>query len=162
MTAWLEPNRRSLSRPGHVAHPRNYALSEWRQAKRVGKDPEKLKAMFQDCWAISDSQATFAHALKGRGYLLARGDRRGFIAVDHKGEAYAISKWAGHKAKKVRERLADMESLPDKDTARAQAAKIVADRLKELPAHPPPAGEPALLRVDGSEEVGRPADEGQA
>lgn len=116
------------------ADPRNYTLAEWQQAKRAGKEPDKLKAMFQDCWAISDSQATFAHALKERGYILARGDRRGFIAVDHKGEAYAVSKWTGHKASKVRERLTDMDSLPDKDTAHAQAAKIVTDRLKELQA----------------------------
>lgn len=114
--------------------PRNYTLAEWQQAKRAGKDPEKLKGMFQDCWATSDSQATFTHALRERGFILARGDRRGFIAVDHKGEAYAISRWTGFKAKQVRERLTNSEALPDKDTAHAEAAKIVTDRLKELQA----------------------------
>lgn len=129
------------------ADPRNYALAEWQQAKRAGKDPERLKATFQDCWAISDSQATFAHALKERGYILARGDRRGIVAVDHKGEAYAISKWTGHKAKQVRERLIDMESLPDKDTAHAQSAKIVTDRLKELQAEQRRAEQAKLARL---------------
>lgn len=112
------------------ADPRNYTLAEWQQAKRAGKDPEQLKAMFQDCWAISDSQATFTHALRERGYILARGDRRGFVAVDHKGEAYAISRWTGFKAKQVRERLTKGDALPDKDAVHAQATKIVADRLK--------------------------------
>jgi hypothetical protein len=54
-------------------NPRNYSLAEWQQAKRAGKDPDRLKAMFQDCWAISDSQGSFAHALRELGYILARG-----------------------------------------------------------------------------------------
>lgn len=127
--------------------PRNYTLAEWQQAKRAGKDPGKLKAMFQDCWAISDSQATFAHALNERGFILARGDRRGFIAVDHKGEAYAVSKWTGQKASEVRERLTDMGSLPDKDTAHAQAAKIITNRLRKLKAEQERAAKAKLAEL---------------
>lgn len=143
------------------ADPRNYTLAEWQQAKRADKDPAQLKAMFQDCWAISDSQATFAHALNERGYILARGDRRGFIAVDHKGEAYAISKWTGHKAKKVRERLTNMELLPDKDTAHAQAAKIVTDRLKELQAEQRRAEQERLARL-AAERTRKEAEQRQS
>ena len=143
------------------ADPRNYTLAEWQQAKRAGKEPDKLKAMFQDCWAISDSQATFAHALNERGFILARGDRRGFIAVDHKGEAYAISKWTGHKASKVRERLTDMDSLPDKDTAHTQAAKIVTDRLKELQAEQRRAEQQRLARL-AAERTRKEAEQRQS
>ena len=89
--------------------PRNFSLEEWQQAKRAKKDPKRLKAMFQDCWAISDSQGSFAHALNEQGYILARGDRRGTVAVDYKGEVYAISRWVGIKAKQVRSRVGDPE-----------------------------------------------------
>lgn len=62
---------------GFVRHqetnPRNYTLAEWQQAKRAKKEPEKQKALFQDAWAISDSRASFAHALEEHGYILCRG-----------------------------------------------------------------------------------------
>ena len=75
--------------------PRNFTLAEWQQTKRNGKDPRAIKTAMQDCWAVSDTQNSFAHALKERGYVLARGDRRGFVAVDFHGEVYAVSKWVG-------------------------------------------------------------------
>ncbi len=115
-------------------NPRNYSLAEWQQAKRAKKGPDKLKGMFQDCWAISDSQTSFAHALKENGYILARGDRRGVVAVDHKGEVYAVSKWVGIKAKQVRDRIQYAEKLPDVTAAHDTAKAIVTDRLAELKA----------------------------
>ncbi|MEP3346295.1 MAG: hypothetical protein ABJN34_00010 [Litoreibacter sp.] len=33
----------------------------------------------------------FKNALKGRGYFLARGDRRGFVALDVDGNVHAIA-----------------------------------------------------------------------
>ncbi len=115
-------------------NPRNYSLAEWQQAKRAKKDPDKLKAMFQDCWAISDSQTSFARALKENGYILARGDRRGVVAVDHKAEVFSVSKWVGIKAKQVRDRIQDSEKLPDVAAAHDTAKTIVTDRLAELKA----------------------------
>jgi hypothetical protein len=40
--------------------------------------------------------------MEARGYYLAQGDRRGFVAVDWQGEVYAIAKWAGVKTRDVR------------------------------------------------------------
>lgn len=111
---------------------RNFSLSEWQQAKRAGKDPKQQKTMFQDTWAISDSKESFANALKEQGYILAKGDRRGFVAVDHEGEAYSISRWVGIKAKQVRERIGDEVDLPNVTKAHEQAGMMVVDRLKEL------------------------------
>lgn len=112
-------------------NPRNYTLAEWQQAKRAKKDPAALKEMFQDCWAASDGKAALRAALLERGYILAQG-RRGHVAVDHQGEAYPISRWTGRKAREVRERLGPVDDLPDVTQAQAQAAKIIADRLREL------------------------------
>lgn len=103
--------------------PRNFTLDEWQQAKRQGRDPREIKTALQDAWAISDNKAALVHALKERGYSLARGDRRGYVAVDHKGEVYALSKWAGVKTKDVRARLGEAETLPSLDEAKAAFAK---------------------------------------
>ncbi len=112
--------------------PKNFTLAEWQQAKRIGKDPREIKTVFEDCWAVSDTQAAFAHALKERGYVLARGDKRGFVALDFRGEVHSVSKRVGIKAKDVRAKLCDEESLPSVDKARSQIAEGMAARLQEL------------------------------
>ncbi|SFU39236.1 relaxase/mobilization nuclease domain-containing protein [Nitrosospira multiformis] len=119
-------------RHSHARDPRNFTLAEWQQAKRIGKDPKQIKAVFQECWSLSDTQSAFAHGLKQHGYMLARGDRRGFVAVDHRGEVFAVSKWIGIKAKEVRTRLTDEKNLPSVDEARIQIAKDMTARLETL------------------------------
>ena len=109
--------------------PRNFTLAEWQQAKRIQEDPREIKAAFQDAWAISDSKAAFSHALQERGYWLARGDQRGYVAVDRHGEVHNIAKRVGIKTKQVRERIGDIEALSSvADTkieiARAMQAKM--------------------------------------
>ncbi len=121
---------------GFVRHqerdPRNFTLAEWQQAKRAGRDPAKLKEMIQDCWMISDSKTSFANALKENGFVLAQGDKGGAVAVDHTGEAFPVSRAVGLKAKQVRDRLGDLNTLPSREEAHHTAAKMVTDRLREL------------------------------
>ena len=112
--------------------PSTYSLAEWQQAKRTGNDPKELKTMFQDCWAISDSKQAFSAALRERGFVLAQGDRRGYVAVDHSGEVHAIAKWTGQKTKAVRDRLGTQSELPSIKQAHEQAAKILTNRLHDL------------------------------
>ncbi len=97
--------------------PLNYSQAEAQQAKRVKRDARALKEMFQKCWTGSDSRAAFTHALKEQGFVLARGSRRGFVAVDASGEVYAIARWVGVKTKEVRARLGDLEGLPNVEDA---------------------------------------------
>ena len=103
--------------------PRRLSLEEWQQAKRLDKDPRTVKAAIQDAWAISDNAATFSHALEERGFKLARGDRRGFVAIDERGEPYAIAKWAGVKTKAVRKKLGDERTLPSLPEAKERYAR---------------------------------------
>lgn len=121
---------------GFVRHqerdPRNYSLSEWQQAKRAGRDPTKLKEMIQDCWMISDCKTSFANALKENGFILAQGDKRGAVAVDHTGEAFPVGRAVGIKAKQVRTRLGDLNALPSREEAHHVASRMVTDRLREL------------------------------
>ncbi|MCF6303739.1 MAG: AAA family ATPase, partial [Rhodobacteraceae bacterium] len=103
--------------------PLNYSQAEAQQAKRVKRDARALKAMFQKCWTGSDSRAAFANALKEQGFVLARGSRRGFVAVDASGEVYAVARWVGVKTKDVRARLGDLDGLPSVDEASAILAR---------------------------------------
>ncbi len=113
--------------------PRKFTHEQWQQAKRAKKDPENIIGIFQDSWSVSDSSASFGHALEEHGYVLAQG-RRGFVGVDYKGEVYAVSKWTKKKAKEVREKLGDHKDLPNVDQAHESAAQMVTDRLKEIQA----------------------------
>ncbi|MEO1016416.1 MAG: relaxase/mobilization nuclease domain-containing protein [Pseudomonadota bacterium] len=112
--------------------PRNFTLAEWQQAKRNDRDPREIKTAIHDCWSVSDSQAAFAHALSLRGYILARGDKRGFVAVDHRGEPYAVSRSVGVRAKELRARLGASELLPSVQDTRAQMARDMEANLARL------------------------------
>lgn len=126
---WTMPNG---LKQAHAHDPHNFTLAEWQQAKRIGKGPKQIKAVFQECWSLCKNQNSFAHKLKEHGYVLARGDRRSFVAVDHRGEVFAVSKWVGIKTKEVRDRLTDETALPSVSEARIQIAKEMATRLENL------------------------------
>lgn len=103
--------------------PANFSRAEWQQAGRAGHDPKALKEMFRECWAVSDSGKAFRQALAERGFHLARGDRRGHVAVDFRGEVYAISRWTDLRAKEVRAKLGQPDALPSVAEARAKIAE---------------------------------------
>ena len=113
--------------------PLNFTLAQWQQAKRIGKDPKAIKRAFQDAWAMSDSKTAFTHALAERGYTIAKGDRRGFVAVDAvTDEVFAIPKWVGIKTKAVRERLGDEDNLPSIEQARARIAQGMVLKIQQF------------------------------
>ncbi len=112
--------------------PRNYSLAEYQQAKRLGTNGRDLKAMMQECWAASDSAAAFKNALTERGLTLAKGDRRGHVAVTHEGEVLAISRYTGKKAKEVRAKLGEPENLPSVDEAKTGAATVMSATLTRI------------------------------
>lgn len=95
----------------------NYSGAEASQAKRVKRDPAELKNLLKSCWTASDSRAAFTSALWELGFCLARGDRRGFVAVDARGEVYSLSRWLGVKAKDLRARLGEFSDLPSVEEA---------------------------------------------
>lgn len=105
------------------ADPRNFSLAEWQQAKRMGHNARDLKETIQDCWAVSDSRAGFAAALRERGLYLARGDRRGFVAIPIEGEPVAIARATGQRAKVIAERLGDPQDLPSLEDTKRQIAR---------------------------------------
>jgi len=112
--------------------PLGYTREEWQKARRVGLDPKHIKALFQESWNRSDSGTAFAQALKERGFMLARGDRRGFVAVDYRGEVYAVARQAGVKTKDVAARLGDPEAYPSVDEARTYIATRMTGALGQF------------------------------
>ena len=111
-------------------NPLTFTRAEWQQAKRAKQDPQVLKALFKEAWQRSDSAESLKSALEQRGYYLARGDRRGVVAVDYRGEAYALSRWSGVKAKDVAARFKEADVLPSVDEQRQKLAGLVADNLR--------------------------------
>lgn len=112
------------------ADPRNFTLKEWQQSKRTGRDARDLKELMQECWAVSDSKAAFMQALKARGLTLAKGDRRGHVAITPEGEVLSVARYTGKKTKDVRARLGEPEQLPDVAAAKAQLAKDLSATFK--------------------------------
>lgn len=81
--------------------------------RQDGWIPQRLKRLFQECWSVSDNRASFARALEEQGLLLARGDRRGLVAVDYRGEVYSLSRWTGQKPRELKGKLGDPAGSPD-------------------------------------------------
>ena len=111
-------------------NPLNFSREEWQQAKRIKQDPRTIKAQFQDAWATSDDHQSFAAALEERGYFLAKGDRRGFVAVDVFGEVYSVSKWTGQKSNALNDRLGDPSEHPSVDDLKTTLREKVTQKVQ--------------------------------
>lgn len=110
--------------------PLNFTRAEWEQAKKAKQDPQALKAMFQQCWKQTPSGEAYARALAERGYTLAQGDRRAFVAVDFRGQVYAVAKWSGVKTREAREKLEALKNVPGVDQAKAMIAARMTEALR--------------------------------
>ncbi|MBB4212782.1 relaxase/mobilization nuclease-like protein [Rhodothalassium salexigens DSM 2132] len=115
---------------GQDRSPLNFTLAEWQQARRAGKSAADIKASFQECWNGAKDAAAFKRLLEERGYYLAQGDRRGFVAVDLQGEVYAILRMTGQKTKAVKDRLGDPSTLPSVAETKARVAELMKKVLK--------------------------------
>lgn len=109
--------------------PRTFTLAEWQQAKRAGLNAGDLRGMVQECWAVSDNRDGFAKALEERGLYLAKGDRRGHVAVTYEGEVFALSRLIDKKAKEVTAKLGKPDDLPSVDDTKAHIAVAIKPRL---------------------------------
>jgi len=92
-------------------NPLNFTLAQWQQALRQGHDPREVKQSFRQAWERSDGINGYKAALEERGFYLAKGDRRGFVALDHQGNIYAAGRWSGVKAKEMKSKLGSPNEL---------------------------------------------------
>jgi hypothetical protein len=110
--------------------PLNFTLEEWQTAKRQGVDPREIKSVFQDAWKRSDNIKAFGNALAERGYFIAKGDRRGFVALDVNGEVYSIPKWSSVRAKEAKDKFGSSNELPSVDYVRRDLRTVFSNKLK--------------------------------
>ncbi|MEI4235087.1 relaxase/mobilization nuclease domain-containing protein [Roseovarius sp. D22-M7] len=110
--------------------PLAFTLEEWQQAKRTKQDPKLTKTLIRECWASSDNREAFESALRDKGLWLARGDKRGFVAVDWRGETYSLSRMSGAKTKELKARLGDPKDLLSVDEAKAYIGERLTPKLK--------------------------------
>lgn len=113
------------------ANPLNFSRAEWQQAKRAQEDPRLLKALFKNAWESSDNKAAFGNALRKHGFWLARGDRRGFVAIDYKGEIYSLSRWIDIKAKELKNKLGDPKHLPSIEETKENIAQRMTQKIEK-------------------------------
>lgn len=125
---WVLPD--GLATYGNKS-PLNFTLGEWQQAKRQSLDPREIKQAFQQAWERSDGLDGFRHALEERGYFLARGDRRGFVALDVEGNIYAVPRWTGLKTKDVAAKLGSPERLPSVENKSVEVKAKVTEQMRD-------------------------------
>ena len=89
--------------------PFQVSIAEWQAMKRKDIDPRDIKQLSQDSWQRSDNLSSFKLALEERNLFLARGDKRGFVVLDHQHNVYSLSRVGGVKTKELKARL----GLPD-------------------------------------------------
>ncbi|HEV7437683.1 MAG TPA: relaxase/mobilization nuclease domain-containing protein [Pseudorhizobium sp.] len=124
---WQLPN--GLAHAGGKS-PLNFTLAEWQQARRLKIDPREIKQVFQEAWARSDNAKSFGNALAERGYFLARGDRRGFVAVDVNGNVFDAARWVGIKTKEARTKLGGTQPLMRLDVVQREVAQRMSSHLR--------------------------------
>lgn len=96
-------------------------LGEKAQEEATGISPEQRRAEITACYEQADNADAFINALEQKGYVLARGDRRGFVVVDKFGVPHSLTRYVkGHKAKDIKAKLADLtpDQLPSVDQAK--------------------------------------------
>ncbi|MGH1457224.1 MAG: relaxase/mobilization nuclease domain-containing protein [Alphaproteobacteria bacterium] len=113
------------------ANPLNFTRQEWEQAKRAQEGPRLLKALFKNSWETSDNQAAYKNALREHGFWLARGDRRGYVAIDYKGEIYSLSRWSEVKTKELKQKLGNPKDLPSIEEVQDQIAQKMTPQIEQ-------------------------------
>lgn len=114
-------------RRNNARHDRQLALVKYKEKQLdIADEIQQLYNQF-------DTGLAFQSALKTKGYILAKGDRRGFVLIDKNEKVYSLSRQLkGQWAKDIKKRLQDIiTELPDiRDTKRQ--AILVSYGLKTI------------------------------
>jgi len=105
-------------------------------AKPAEMSLDERKAQITGIRKTCDDAQAFKNALEESGYVLARGDKRGFVLVDEQGEIYSLSKHLTDiKGKEYKAFMAsiDMAALPDTEQAKAVQGERAAKAEKQVP-----------------------------
>jgi hypothetical protein len=131
--------------------------AEEEQARRLGLDVHATREIIRGCFERSDCGRSFQRALADQGLILARGDRRDFLAIDRAGGMHALGKRIlGVHAAEIHARFSDLsrDQLPTVEEARQSLRSMQAPKVLmavELAPEPTirPADEDAVRLADG-------------
>lgn len=112
--------------------PRTFNLAEWQQAKRTGINPTDIKEAAQSCWSRSDGLKSFERAMEEKGLFIAKGDKRGFVAITIEGEVFAVSRLLDIKSKDVNAKLGNPDNLKSVTETKAFLSKEVTQKLSPV------------------------------
>jgi len=100
---------------------------ERQQKERSGISKTQRVADIATCWKETGSGAAFVQAMEGKGYFLARGDKRDYVVIDLHGEIHSLSRQLSGlvRKKELVERLIDFpaDNLPGVEDGKAWAKK---------------------------------------
>jgi len=110
-----------IERDGKERPERTPSHSEMLQAERTGLSTAEAKTFMTEIWRTTKNGQEFKAALEERGWVLARGDRRDFVAIDQKGGVHSIARRIdGVKVADVRQRFADINPKDLRSVAEAK------------------------------------------
>jgi hypothetical protein len=143
----LDLTRVRNERDGSVLAP---TRDEFEQARRLGVNIKDVRQTIRDCFERSDTGRSFEAALADHGFVLAQGDRRAFLVIDHEGGMHALGqRILGISAGQTRERLADLsrDELPtvEQATSFIREQQVSRERVTTPPMRDPVREEMAWL-----------------
>jgi hypothetical protein len=104
-------------------------------AKETGITPEQRQTDITAAYSQTDTARAFQNALLEAGYILAQGDRRGFVVLDRFDKVHSLTRHVkGFKAKDIKNRLSALLPLPRVDEAKSQQRQhqqAIDDRHRE-------------------------------
>ena len=125
-TPTLHGNTREEGRPERAPE-----VWEKRAAERSGISPDEIKAELTALWRATDNGKAFAAGLEEKGFILANGDRRGFVILDQAGTVHSLARRLdGVNTRQVNERLSDIDrtTLPTVSEAKTTQAERETER----------------------------------
>ena len=122
-----------VERDGKQRPDRTPSHSEMLQADRTGLSPQQARELMTGIWQATKNGKEFQAALEDKGWILARGDRRDFVAIDPGGGVHSVARRIeGANAADVRQRFADIDPRGLSSVAEAkQVQRERAHRHKE-------------------------------
>ena len=129
-----------VERDGKARPDRTPSHREMLQAERTGISNEDAKELMTGIWKATKNGKEFQAALADKGWILARGDRRDFVAIDPTGGVHSIARRIeGARAADVRTRFSDIDPRNLKGVAEAKQVQRgrPGDRDRQGMASPP-------------------------
>lgn len=156
-----------IERDGKERPERTASHQEHQQAGRTGLKPGQARAEITALWKATDSGKAFQEALHDKGWILARGDRRDFVAVDKFGGVHSLARRIeGAKAADVRRRLAGIDPKTLASAADAREVQLVRltehERVAQKRREQAYQGRLAAAAKPSPRQHGRPASPGRA